>query len=61
MQLNGVLVGSEDWKGSVILDEEMVPLSDSIDGIKVVGVEAYGAWFEYKGVRKYVSVHERTR
>lgn len=61
LQLNGVLVGSEDWKGSVILDSEMVPLAASIQGMKVVAVEEYGAWFEYAGARKFVSVHERTR
>lgn len=61
MQLNGVLVGSENWKGSVILDSEMVPLNSAFNGMKLVAVETYGAWFEYKGARKYVSVHDRTR
>jgi hypothetical protein len=61
MQLNGVLVGSEDWKGSVILDSEMVPLNASVKGMKVVAVQDYGAWIEKDGVRKYVAVHQRTR
>ena len=61
LQLNGVLMGSEEWKHSIVIGSDMIPINGAIEGMKVVSVQRNGAWFEYQGEQKFVEVHGRTR
>jgi len=43
---------------AVIINHKVLGVNESIDGVKVVSVEAAGAWLEYEGEKRLLKVRK---
>ena len=54
LQLTGVV--GRGANGSVIINNEILGVGQSIEGAKIVAIATQGAWLEYRGEKRFLAI-----